>query len=299
MGKIPSYPEFIHGPRSWEPAQSFDAWLEAGISAMGMRYGASFEPFFEQGAVYGFTWRAPHDARADSILCGVLLPSQDSVGRHFPLAVMAAVPYIAIEATPHVVPLALGDFLDRTYDAVTASVREGPEQLAASVGAIATPRADDWALAAAEYEEWCNATVLSEAWSGLYAEAPFDSALDTIDALAQAVDSVRGVEAPAVGPSVRLPLGQAGSAAASLWLDIIRRLCGWQKTIPTAFWADSSLLVPLGDAAPSGLGDLWITDPTTVFDLTSRPVLDASSTGATANARPDGSVTDFLNSLSR
>ncbi|MCL2778304.1 MAG: type VI secretion system-associated protein TagF [Polyangiaceae bacterium] len=292
MGKIPSYPEFVHAPGTWEPTQSFDGWLDAGIGTMKMRYGHFFKPFFEQGTAYGFTWRAPHDVRADAVLCGVLLPSRDSVGRHFPLVVMTAIPYAIIGTGQHLLPLALGDFFDRAYDAAAKSLHDGPARLATTVKSVSAPEAGDWALATAEYEQWCNATVLGEAWSGLYAESPLESALATIDSLARVVAPVRGVELPAFGPIVRLPLGRAGSGAASLWLDIIRRLCRWQRTIPTAFWSGSTLLVALGDAPPSALSDLWITSPAeTLCDLTAcRPVDLVGPAGSR-------SVAEFLNSL--
>lgn len=300
IGKIPTFPEFLQPQAVHEPAHSFDAWLEAGISLAGHRYGATWQSSFEAGGAYGFVWRAPR-GRSESILCGTIMPSRDSVGRHFPFAAVTTIGLDQVMQAPHVVPLAFGEFLDSAYDATADLSRLDPAEVQLRLGAQRPPGAAEIAHAKAEYDAWIATTPAPLAWSGIFDDHPVERAHAAISSIARAAQRVRFVESPVEGVTLRLPLGRGGPAAAALWLDIVKRLCGWRTTVPSAFWAEGSLLVALGDAPPSALSALWLRDPTgDVYD----PTMPNTSGEGAEWAPPSGlshsyaTINDLLNSLS-
>ena len=320
MGKIPGHPEFLSNRTAREPEESFDGWLEAGMGLAGHRYGAAWTSAFELGAVQGFVWRAPRASRCDTLLCGVMFPSRDSVGRHYPLAVVCDVPQAVVTRAPHVVPLAFGGFLERAHDAAADFATLAPADLAARLVGLGPPSDDDVARAAADYETWSNETPVESGWSAVFADHPVERSRAVIEDLRTLTAAVRGVEAPAQAVSIRLPLGEGGPASAVLWLDVVRRLCGWNSTVPSTFWAvtDGSLVIALGDAEPGVLSALWYRDPAGENVCEVGATVDAppasmapgsqrlsgsppSSPPSTADARVrfDGPMSELLASLTR
>ena len=319
MGKIPSHPEFLWNRTAREPEQSFDGWLEAGMGLASHRYGPAWTGAYELGAVQGFVWRAPRDAKCDTLLCGVIFPSRDTVGRHYPLAVVCDVPQAIVRRAPHVVPLAFGGFLERAHDAAADFSTLAPAELAARISGLCPPTEDDVARAALDYETWCNSTPVESAWSAVFADHPAERSRVAIQELRALTADVRGVEAPAEAMSIRLPLGEGGPASATLWLDVVRRLCRWNTTVPSTFWAvtEGSLVVALGDAAPGVVSALWYRDPAgdNVYEVGANVEAAPSSAGprsqrltgppsmrssmADGHMRIDGPMTELLASLIR
>jgi hypothetical protein len=223
------------------------------------------------GVAYGFLWRPGRGD--DASLCGVLAPSRDAIGRDYPLAVLTPVAHALVARAPHVVPLAFGAFLDAAYDSV-AEARVAPwtpRDLAARLATLATGGADDVLRAEAEYVAWTHDTRLDAAWSAVFPGGdPIAAAARTLDALSAALTPLRGREDPETSLMLRLPLGNAGPAAAVVWLDVVRRMARWTRTIPSAFWAvdEGALLVAPGAVPPSVLAEMWRADPASdvVFD---------------------------------
>jgi len=310
MGKIPSHPEFLSTRTTREPELSFDGWLEGGMGLANHRYGPAWTAAFELGAVQGFVWRAPRASRCDTLLCGVMFPSCDSVGRHYPLAVVCDVPQVVVKRAPHVVPLAFGGFLERAHDAVADFPALAPSELAARLLELGPPSSEDVARAVADYEGWCHSTPVGSAWSAIFTDHPVERSRAIIEDLRVVTATVRGVEAPARAPSIRLPLGAGGPASASLWLDVVRRVCAWNETVPSAFWAvtDGSLVIALGDADAGVLSALWYRDSggENVYDVgvgfdASPASLGPGSlrSGETPEVRSDRPMSELLASLTR
>jgi type VI secretion system ImpM family protein len=323
LGKIPGHPEFLQVRTSREPEQSFDAWLEEGMQLAGYRYGPAWTQSFESGSVQGFVWRAPRAARTDMLLCGVLFPSCDAVGRHYPLAIACEVPAPIVLQAPHVVPLAFGDFLERVHDATADFATLAPGDLAARLSGLGPPGAEDIARAAAEYDQWCSSAYIETGWAAVFDDNPVQRSFDVLRALRAVTERFQGVEHPQTPLSLRLPLGKGGPASAALWLDVVRRLCRWRATVPSTFWAvsDGALVVALGDPAPGVLAGLWHLDPgnDVVFDLlaTTPGAIDMSHPPASQRRsgsglepfssrqpasgflRPDSSMSELLDTLSR
>jgi len=299
LGKVPRRAEFLAPRTSREPESSLDAWLEAGMQLASYRHGPTWATSsFEGGAVTGFVWRAPRQAKADVVLTGLLFPSRDAVDRHYPFVPCAPVPARAIENAPHIAPLAFGGFLERVYTATFEYGFLEPAAIIERLAMIAPPAPEEISQASAEYDAWCCSTRLDTGWSGVFGERAIEPLMATIHALGAACDVVRGVEQPTSPTHVRLPLGSGGPGSAALWLDVVRRLCQWRATIPSSFWAveGGTLVVALGDAAPEAVGDLWPGDRGVplAHDLTT-PRPDS----AAPMPSPGLTMREFLDSLSR
>jgi type VI secretion system protein ImpM len=274
---------------------ALEAWIDEGMLAAHERWGAPWAAAFPMGLAQAFLWSGPGDGK---LLCGVLAPSRDAVGRDYPLAVASRFSVDVTQGAPHVAPLAFGDLLEASY-AVVDDARRAPmnvEELAHRLAHIPSARADDVALARAEYDAWCSRTPMEQAWGAVFqAPDPLAYAAVTLHSLRGVLASIRGREAPRTPIGVRLPLGRGGPAAAALWLDVVRRMCRWALTVPTAFWSAEQGVLSLyvGAVGEGALGDLWPCGPGTrggeVFDLA----------GPAAEAEPTSQVLDQVSFVDR
>jgi type VI secretion system protein ImpM len=261
VGKCAGHAEFLR-PDEGVVAQ-FDAWVERGMTWALERWGTAWKSALPMGVAYGFLWRAP---RADASLCGIIAPSRDAIGRDYPLAVLSPVAHAVIARAPHVVPLAFGGFLDSAYDTVVEArvAPWSPRDLAAQMAMLVTGGPDDVLRAEAEYASWTYETRLDTAWAAVFPEQdPITAVARTLDALSAALVPLRGREDPETPLVLRLPLGHGGAAAAAVWIDVVRRLARWSRTIPSAFWAvdEGALLIAPGVVSPSVLAEMWRADP--------------------------------------
>jgi len=88
-GKLPTYGDFVRRalPRSF--ILPWDTWLQAGLGAAREALGKDFDALWAAAPPWRF--RLPAGACGDVAVVGVLLTSQDSVGRQFPLTLAALV----------------------------------------------------------------------------------------------------------------------------------------------------------------------------------------------------------------
>jgi type VI secretion system protein ImpM len=263
LGKFAGYPEFLRPSDGGEALDRLDAWMDEGTQVALERWGAEWNTAFLMGAAYGFLWQARPD---DAHLCGIIAPSRDAVGRDYPLAVATRFSPALVARAPHIVPLAFGDFLDEAYRAVDEA-RSTPISVAdftARVQAIASATEDDVLRAEAEYSEWAYGTRLEEGWGAIFVgERPLDQAVRALEVIGASLVPVREHRSLEVPLVLRLPLGTGGVAAAALWFDVVRRICRWSSTIPSAFWAvdNQALLLPIGNVPGTvparTLSELW------------------------------------------
>ena len=89
FGKLPTFPDFLSRrlPRSF--LDPWDRWLQEGTLSCRERLGAAWLDTYLTSPIWRFVL-AP-DVCGPAEWTGVLMPSVDSVGRHFPLTLAAAV----------------------------------------------------------------------------------------------------------------------------------------------------------------------------------------------------------------
>jgi type VI secretion system protein ImpM len=143
FGKLPNLGDFASRRLPERFVQRWDAWLQQGLAATRGELGAAWLERYLVAPIYRF-WVAP-GVLDEQAWAGILMPSVDRVGRHFPLTV--AQPASALEAA-----LASLDW----YRAIDAAARQvldvqfGVDEFEQRLAAIAPPSPDAAALAVAQ-----------------------------------------------------------------------------------------------------------------------------------------------------
>lgn len=86
-GKLPSYGDFIRRELPASFVQPWDEWLQGSLAAARLLTQDRFESLWAQAPAWRFRLRA--GACGDEAVAGVLITSQDAVGREFPLTLAA------------------------------------------------------------------------------------------------------------------------------------------------------------------------------------------------------------------
>ena len=86
-GKLPSYGDFVRRELPQSFVQPWDAWLQHCLGALRETFGPDLAPLWAAAPVWRF--RLPARVCGDAAVAGVLLTSEDSVGRLFPLTLAA------------------------------------------------------------------------------------------------------------------------------------------------------------------------------------------------------------------
>jgi len=298
VGKLPAAADFLRMNAGSAAFQQLLGWMLDAVQGAAAARGGDWLAQVPPGAVQALCYRAPGGG---SLLGGAIAPSADQVGRRFPI-VAASELALDAELTEHaeVLPLVLESVWAMTSQLVLELHqldRAGLEALPLEVDVEATVRD---ALAA--YRGWTDEHELDDFIELVFAgDRPRAAA--GLALVEESVKPYRGVENPDTPLSLRLPLGHAGGAAVCFWLDLIERLAGWHRTVPSFFWshdgASGALLVHLGRVPPVALSELWL--PTGNCDEVCDLVLPAqlwSSPGVSRWERiiggPNLSVSDLL-----
>lgn len=304
LGKIPTHPEFLQNRTTREPERSFDAWLEAGMGFAGHRFGAPWIDAFELGSPTAIVWQSSGSAKCKALVAGVLFPSHDSIGRHYPLAIVSSIPRSVVARAPYVLPLALRAFLERAHDLSADFADLSPDELAARLVELSAPTEHDVESAAMEYDAWCRSARVADAWTAILTDSPMALVMSVVARVRAATEALRGGDFPTGSAVLRLPLGHGGAATAALWLDVVRRACAGHEASQIAFWAivDETLIVALGRSHPSTFAALWYRHAMNDIDLVvyAKSSFDTfSSMSSEFGVRFDASMTEFLASVSR
>ncbi|HVC57222.1 MAG TPA: type VI secretion system-associated protein TagF [Stellaceae bacterium] len=86
-GKLPTHGDFLCRRLPDAFARPWDAWLDAGIAASRTTLGAAWHKDYLASPIWRFV--ASAGCCGDRAAAGVLMPSVDRVGRHYPLTVVA------------------------------------------------------------------------------------------------------------------------------------------------------------------------------------------------------------------
>jgi type VI secretion system ImpM family protein len=86
-GKLPSYGDFVRRELPQSFVQPWDAWLQLCLGELRDTFGPDLAPLWARAPVWRF--RLPAGACGDAAVAGVMLTSEDSVGRLFPLTLAA------------------------------------------------------------------------------------------------------------------------------------------------------------------------------------------------------------------
>jgi type VI secretion system ImpM family protein len=255
VGKLPSSADFLRVRAGSEAFQGLLGWLIDGVQRAAVA--GDWLSMVPPNAVYAMCFRS---RRGTSALVGAVAPSSDRAGRRFPIAAASELALDAeLAAHPETLPLVL-----EAVWAVTAQLVLELSDVDRSALEQALPQIDvelTVSEALRAYRSWTDELELDD-FSELVFGADRAHAARALALVEEAVSPYRGVENPDTPLSLRLPLGRAGGAALCFWLDLIVRLTGWRRTVPSFFWSHDgeagALLLHLGRVPPAALRELWL-----------------------------------------
>jgi len=87
-GKLPVHPEFIKYNIKTRDAIALDKWIHEGVSLLNRRYGDKWKHTFQESPIHKFVFTGREEYRT---ITGVINPSQDSSGRHYPFCCFTSI----------------------------------------------------------------------------------------------------------------------------------------------------------------------------------------------------------------
>jgi type VI secretion system protein ImpM len=90
FGKVPAHGDFVRRGLPTSFVAPWDAWLQQGMEAARERLGARWAECWDKAPPWRFA--LPPGACGPDAVAGVILPSQDMVGRRFPITLVALLP---------------------------------------------------------------------------------------------------------------------------------------------------------------------------------------------------------------
>jgi type VI secretion system ImpM family protein len=256
VGKLPATADFVRRGADSEAFGALYSWLLDGVQSGAFARG-DWVGRVPLGAVQAMCYRAPRGA---TLLAGALAASSDAAGRRFPIAAASELELDAqLSEHAEVLPLMLEPMWAVTSQLVL-ELQEVDRATLERAELVADVEVD-LGQALAAYRRWTEELELEQLVALVFAGdgARAAAALALVE---EAVMPYQGVESPDTPLSLRLPLGQAGGAAVCFWLDLVERLTGWRRTVPSFFWShdgdSGALLLHLGQVVPATLAELWL-----------------------------------------
>jgi type VI secretion system protein ImpM len=90
FGKVPAHGDFVRRGLPSSFVTPWDEWLQAAVAAARAQLGARWEDAWDNAPAWRFA--LPAGACGPDAVAGVMLPSQDQVGRRFPITLAALLP---------------------------------------------------------------------------------------------------------------------------------------------------------------------------------------------------------------
>jgi len=266
FGKLPSHADFVHWGSRSEALSSFDDWLTASVEWAHARGGEPWRAAFRAGTARAFVHRLEPAGDAGTFVVGALAPSQDEAGRLFPISVAAPVRLDPdFKRSPQLLPLICETIWQAAGECVAQLGVTAADQGGAVLAGLPAIEEPNFSDAERAYEAWGSELPLVELWALIAPAQSLAGLRDALRVLAEAVRPHRA-EFPNTHLTLRVPLGAAGGAAVCFWLDLVRRLSGWQRTVPSFYWshdgAEGQLTLHLGAAPPAAVSELWLSSST-------------------------------------
>ncbi|HTV23451.1 MAG TPA: type VI secretion system-associated protein TagF [Polyangiaceae bacterium] len=260
VGKLPASADFLRVQAQTEVFQTLLGWMLDGVQGAAARpggYAAEGQPGADADGVLAFCYKS---RKGTTALGGALAPSMDQAGRRFPIAAASELVLDAeLGEHPEALPLVL-ETVWATSSQLVVDLRS-VDRATLDATPLAVDVDTDVNAALAAYRGWTRDLELDD-FIALVFGGDMDHAAAAFALAEEAARPYVGVENPDTPLALRLPLGQAGGAAVCFWLDLVVRLTGWRRTVPSFFWshdgAAGALMLHLGRVTPAVLPELWL-----------------------------------------
>ncbi len=237
-GKLPSQADFVRINAGGFASGKFDQWLEDGVGSVITARGTPSD------ALVTFFAYSPH---APNPCMGLLGPSRDKVGRHFPAALFA---YLDPQMTglSAYAGDALGAFLFHAQAIVAALPQtEG----APALDALILPDLQSQNTAAQDAKQQLGQTSLQETLDVVFGTADPQARQQAIATCLAACATAKGQFPDKAAITLELPA--ADDRARDFWLALVTTALAWPSGAPSWLWDDRAdrLLLALGPPSPN------------------------------------------------
>lgn len=256
FGKLPAAGDFVALNANSPVTRQLDQWLQAGVDNV-VRKGKGLPP-----APVRFLYRDPGSSGA---CIGVFVPSQDRVGRLFPLAAFVYLDMpVAVHRFPFL-PAAYAPFLDGA-GAILGQASQipnaDPNVVLHHLGTLPQPAPQELEEARVWGYQVLDVTPGQALLEALFGPIDAGVRFHGFNMFLSACAQVRG-GAPAQANTV-LECMASDDVQIVFWLRLAYELLSWQRAPPCLFWSgadsrDPRLLVALGSPDPMVLH--YLTDP--------------------------------------
>lgn len=253
FGKLPAAGDFVAYNEATPVARQFDQWLQAGVDTV-IRRGKALPP-----APVRFLFR---DTPGSGACVGVFVPSQDKVGRAFPLAAFLYLDMpVAVHRFPFL-PAAYAPFLDGAGSLLSQAAQADPATLVQQLNTLPIPSPQELEEARVWGYQALDVTPGQALLEALFGPVSAGVHYHGLNMFSTACAQVRG-GAPGQANTV-LECSASDDVQLVFWLRLAYELLAWQRAPPSMFWGgadsrDTRLLLPLGSPDPSVLH--YLCDP--------------------------------------
>lgn len=256
-GKIPGAADFVSIGAS-PASHAYSQWLEHENDLLSQR-GRLPSP-----DPVRFLFR---DAAGHGVIMGAMAPSQDQVGRRFPLTVFAHVDHQAATQQFSWLPAAYAHFLDRAAAMVRQAATLTRESLQAGLDALVLPATAEIEEARVWTHQALEATTGATILERLFGPLEHGVHYHGLNMFLTACGRVRGLH-PGTA-SIVLECPAVDDVQLAFWLTFAHQALGWSTGPPSFYWTDvrsqdHRLLISLG-APPPGILQ-YLSDPTAAAD---------------------------------
>lgn len=250
FGKMPAKADFVRHHIAEPAARVFDNWLHQGVETLRMTNNSP------PNSPVRFLFAPPGTGQ---VLVGMMVPSQDQVGRSFPLSAFFPMDAAYFSRRFAGIPVACDPFLEGLSRVLSQAHQMSFEQLVSHLEAVPVPAAAQF-QAAQEVGTRIQQAVLAEN----FLSGSFDMAAGEhhygIYALTTACQYVHGKPPEQAGTILDCPLSADVDLYA--WLELASRLLAWDIQPPSFFWVEAPvprMLLSLGAVHTQILR--WFSDP--------------------------------------
>ena len=245
FGKLAAMGDFVAYNAAMPTARELDSWLQAGVDTV-IRRGKNLPPYPVR-----FLFR---DTAHSGACVGVFVPSQDGVGRKFPLAAFVYLDMpVAIHRFPFL-PAAYAPFLDGAAALLAHHPTADPNALLQHLAALPVPAPQELEEARLWGHQALDATPGPALLEALFGPIAGGVQYHGLNMFLTACNQLRG-HAPGQAGTV-LECRASDDVQLVFWLRLAYEVLGWRRAPPVLFWSgadsrDPRLMVSLGTPDPA------------------------------------------------
>lgn len=275
-GKLPATGDFIRLNASGEESTAFDQWLGTSVHNARETMGDQFQPCYQPAAglfIYRGDGRSGEEPERG--LVGAWASSGDSAGRKYPMVVATSYDYEEMLAMGGALPIAVWPFLQSAYGLVANGRNLPVQDFLGRVQALQPVPLDPPEGKLAHYQQWQSGQSMQSLWDTTFGSSASRHA--SVYNVQATIEIFRGQERPQTALAIRFPILAGDTYAASVWLDMVLKLGGWDRTVLNAFWTPlHDLVVHIGPPQVGTFREMIATgnDAEQVTDLVKPPHVD-------------------------